>query len=62
MVSCSTVLRIAELRGFVFLTKLYYEGRWDWLGHVARMKKKSYVCRLLVGRHERKKPLGITMG
>jgi hypothetical protein len=37
------------------------DASWDfepWAGHVARMGEKRYVYRLLVGKPERKRPLG----
>jgi hypothetical protein len=32
--------------------------RMRWAGHVARMEKKRNACRILVGKTERKRPLG----
>ena len=29
-----------------------------WAGHVARMGERRYVYKILVGKHERKRPLG----
>jgi hypothetical protein len=34
------------------------DPRMRWAGHVARMGEKRNVCRLLVGKPERKRPLG----
>jgi hypothetical protein len=32
--------------------------RMRWAGHVARMREKRNACRLLVGKPDRKRPLG----
>ena len=34
------------------------KSRMRWAGHVARMGKRTGVCRVLVGKHEGKRPLG----
>jgi hypothetical protein len=44
--SLPSIIRIIKLR------------RMRWAGHVARMREKSNVCRLLVGKTEGKRPLG----
>jgi hypothetical protein len=45
-----------ELLRFLSVNK-YFLSLW-WAGHVARMGKKRNVYRLLVGKPERKRPLG----
>jgi hypothetical protein len=44
--SSPSIIRIIKLR------------RMRWAGHVARMREKRNVCRLLVGKSEGKRPLG----
>jgi hypothetical protein len=38
---------------------MFKSRRMSWAGHVARMGEKRTACRILVGKSEGKKPLGI---
>jgi hypothetical protein len=40
------------------IIKMIKSRRMRWVGHVARMEGKRKPCRLLVGKPERKRPLG----
>jgi hypothetical protein len=46
------------MEGWRKLHGLYSSPRLKWAGHVARMRKKRNVYRLLVGKPEGKRPLG----
>jgi hypothetical protein len=43
---------------YYYLIRIIESGRMRWARHVARMGEKRNVYRLLVGRPERKRPLG----
>jgi hypothetical protein len=40
------------------IIRIIKSRRMRWVGHVAQMGEKRNVCRLLVGKPERKRPLG----
>jgi hypothetical protein len=49
------------LHNLYFSPRIIGMTKWrgvKWTGHVARMGEKITICRLLVGKPERKRPLG----
>jgi hypothetical protein len=49
---------LIQAGGEMLLSEILKSRRMRWAGHVARMGEKRNVYRLLVGKPERKRPLG----
>jgi hypothetical protein len=48
---------LRDLCSFASIIRIMKSRRMRWVGHIARMGEKKKVCRLLVGKPERKRPL-----
>jgi hypothetical protein len=48
-----------ELYSSASIIRIIKSRRMRWVGHVARMGEKRNACRILVGKPEGKRPLGI---